>query len=336
MTITATAPSRIDLAGGTLDIYPLYLLEEGGITVNLGISVRSHVRMETRDDGVIRIVSEDTGATLEAPSLHELPLHTDLDLVARILKFYEPRTGLNVYTRNDAPKGSGLGASSSLLIALSGAVRYINQAATPDMMLPIYGASLEAQNIRIPTGKQDYYSALYGGLNAIWFEVAGDRVDSLSGNQALLDELEQRLLLFFTGETRFSGTSNWNMLKMYIDNAGTTVQNLRAIKQTALEMREAFLAADLDRFAALLDDEWENRKRLADGVTTPQIEALMSAGKANGGIAGRVCGAGGGGCMTMFCRPGAQAAVIEAMEAIGATHMPYAIDREGLVVREVG
>lgn len=334
MIIEAKTPCRIDLAGGTLDIYPLYLFEDGGITLNLAISVCSHVHLEIRDDEQIRVISEDTGVRLEAPSLAALPLQDELDLIVRILKFYKPRVGLNVYTRTDAPKGSGLGASSSLLIALSGALTHLNDSDVSYMDLAYYGANLEAQHVRIPTGKQDYYPALFGGLNAIWFEVAGDRVESLSENQALLEELRKRLLLFFTGETRFSGTSNWNMLKMYIDNQGTTTQNMKAIKRTALQMRQAFLDADLDRFAELLNEEWENRKCLADGVSTPQIEALMAAGMQSGALACRVCGAGGGGCMTVFCEPGTQEVVIATLEDLGAQHMPYAIDSEGLAVWE--
>jgi len=333
MIIETRAPTRIDLAGGTLDIYPLYLFEEGGITVNLATSVYTHVRLETRPDQRIRITDRDMGTTLEARTLEDLPLNNRMDLIVRILKFYDPPVGLDVHTHSDAPRGSGLGASSSLLIALSGALRELNGCETADDDLVHYGANLEAQHLRIPTGKQDYYPALFGGLNAIWFGIDGDRVEGLGSNGSLLGALQERLLLFFTGEGHFSGTSNWNMLKMYIDDRGTTVRNMKTIKSTALEMRRAFLDGDLDWFAGLLNQEWENRKCLADGVTTPQIDALMAAGKENGALAGRICGAGGGGCMTMFCKPGAQRAVIAALEDLGAEHIPYSIDTDGLNVR---
>ncbi len=332
MIIEATAPSRIDLAGGTLDIFPLYLFEEGGLTLNLAVSVHSHVRLHTREDDRVCINSHCIASSVHAPSVDELPLYGDLDLLVRIVKFYRPQCGLDVHTRNDAPHGSGLGASSSLLIALSGGLRSLNGANTPDMDLARYGADLEAQTIRIPTGKQDYYSAIFGGLNALWFDVGGDRVESLSHNEELLDELEQRLLLFYTGEARFSGATNWDMLKMYIDQDPTALASMKAIKRTALAMREAFISADLDAFADLLNEEWENRKRLAEGVSTDRIEELMAAAKANGALASRVCGAGGGGCISVFCKPGAQQAVISTLEEMGAEHMPYTIDRQGLRV----
>ncbi len=333
MEIQAFAPSRIDLAGGTLDLYPLYLFEDGGITVNMGISVGSHLRLIPRADDEIHLRSEDTGAEQSAPSVDELELGGPLDLMARIIHFYRPATGLDVYSRNDAPHGSGLGASSSLLIALSGALRELNQATDlTDEQIVQYGSCLEAQNIRVPTGRQDYYAALYGGINAIWFEVEGDEVERLEVSEQFMGDLEELLVLSFTGETHFSGTSNWNMMKMYIENQGTTVQNMKMIKQTALAMREACQSEDLDRFAELLDQEWQNRRRLAEGVSTPQIEQLMAAAREAGARASKICGAGGGGCMITLAAPGATQAVIAALESNGAEHLPYTIDREGLTV----
>ena len=331
--VEATAPSRIDLAGGTLDIYPLYLFEDGGITVNAAITVQSHVRLTIRDDDRIVLLSQDTRAREQARSLADLRFGGELDLVARIVRFYRPTTGLTVETRNDAPRGSGLGASSSLLIALSGALRALTGAEVDDMTMVQYGANLEAQNVRVPTGKQDYYPAVFGGISAIWFDVDGDRVERLCMDEACVREFEERLVLSFTGESRFSGTSNWNMLKMYIDDSGTTRANMKAIKATAVGMREAFLSHDLDRFAELLDEEWQNRRRLAEGVSTPRLEELMAAATNAGAMASRACGAGGGGCMTSFCQPGKASDVRQALTERGAQVIPYSIARTGLDVR---
>jgi D-glycero-alpha-D-manno-heptose-7-phosphate kinase len=332
VTVEARAPSRIDLAGGTLDIYPLYLFEEGGVTVNLAISVYSYVRLETRDDGCVRLLAEDLGLEQTAPGVDDLELGGDLDLIARIIRFYRPSVGLNVFTRNDAPHGSGLGASSSLLIALSGALRHLNESNHDDFYLVRCGANLEAQNLGIPTGKQDYYPALFGGLNAIWFGVDGDRVEALSAGDGILPKLEERLVLTFTGESRCSGTNNWSMLKCYIDNEGTTCANMKGIKETALDMRQAFLDGDLDAFGALLDQEWCNRRSLAEGVTNERIERLMAAAREAGAVASRLCGAGGGGCMTTLAAPGRTEEVTQALVAEGAVPIPFTIDRHGLQI----
>ncbi|MGQ9730180.1 MAG: GHMP family kinase ATP-binding protein [Candidatus Zipacnadales bacterium] len=330
--VESTAPSRIDLAGGTLDIHPLYLFEEGGITVNAAITVRSEVRLTVRSDRQIHLRSWDGELTEWAACLEELQVGGELDLVARLVRFYAPQGGLSVETRNEAPRGSGLGASSSLLIALSGALRALTGAELDDMTLVRYGADIEAQNVRVPTGRQDYYPAMFGGINAIWFDVRGDRVEPLCMEETCLREFEERLVLSFTGESRFSGTSNWNMIKRYIDDGGTTRANMKAIKATALAMRKALLEFDLDRFAELLDDEWQNRRRLAEGVSTPRLEELMGAALEAGAMANRVCGAGGGGCMTSFCKPGRAEEVRQALVEHGATIIPYRIARRGLEV----
>ncbi len=335
MIIEATAPSRIDLAGGTLDIHPLYLFEDGGITVNVAVSVQSKVRLTTRDDGLIELISVDTEVTHEVHSLSEFEPGGPLDLIHRLVRFYAPETGLTVETHNDAPHGSGLGASSSLLIATTGALLKLTGRDLDPMTMIQYSADIEAQNIRVPTGRQDYYPATFGGLLAIWFEVEGDRVEPLDVGEEFLKALEDRLVLSFTGDGRFSGTSNWNMLKMYIDDLGTTRSNLKAIKATALAMRQAFLDHDLDRFAELLDEEWQNRRRLAEGVSTPALEHMMAAAREAGALASRVCGAGGGGCMSSFCAPGTRDDVCAALAGAGAECMPYSISREGLQVRIV-
>ena len=336
MVIEATAPSRIDLSGGTLDIHPLYLFEEGGVTVNCAITIGSFVRVTTRNDGEVHLISLDSGVEESAPCLEELPFGGPMDLIARIVKFYGPEVGITVETRNDAPRGSGLGASSSLLIATSGAMIHLTGADVDRMTMIRYGADLEAQNVRVPTGRQDYYPAVFGGINAIWFDVAGDRVEPLCIEESCVSDFEERLVLCFTGESRFSGASNWNMVKAYIDDAGTTVSNMAAIKRTVLAMREALLEADLDAFAELLGEEWDNRRRLAEGVSTPTIERIMAAAKRAGAMSGRACGAGGGGCMTLFCEPGKSTQVKEAVAAEGATPLDYRIAREGLTVRELG
>jgi D-glycero-alpha-D-manno-heptose-7-phosphate kinase len=333
MIVEATAPSRIDLAGGTLDIYPLYLFEEGGITVNLGTDVGSRARVSARADEAVTLTSVDTGAREEAPELAALRLGGPLDLVARILRFYRPTTGVDVEVENRAPRGSGLGASSSLLIALSGALNALNGTGFSPEEIISFGADLEAQNIRIPTGKQDYYAAMHGGVNAIWFDVGGNRVEPLLVDEAAIRTLESRLILSFTGISHFSGATNWDMLRNYIEGTGETRRKMAGIKRTALAMREVLLANDFGGFAEVLNEEWENRRGLADGVSTPQIDAMIEAASRAGAVASKICGAGGGGCMVSFAREGRQEAVIAALSAHGARHLPYRISRQGLTVR---
>lgn len=335
MRITATTPNRIDLAGGTLDIYPLYVFEDGGLTVNLGIDIESRVDVETRNDGRVELRSTDFGAAESYDSVESVQVGGQLDLLARAVRFYAPSTGVTVSTYNQAPRGSGLGASSALLMALSGALsRLTLREATPENLID-WGANLEAQHIAIPPGKQDYYAAIHGGLSAIWFEVSGNRRESLDSAGTFLDTLEQHLLLTFTGISHFSATNNWNMMKRYIDREGDTVDRLRAIKTTALSMREALLSRDMSRVAEVLDQEWQQRKGLAEGVTTPEIDSMVSAAKDVGALASKICGAGGGGCLVTLCPPERREAVRLALRDSGGQLLECRIRRQGLVVETV-
>ena len=347
MKVSAIVPTRIDLAGGTLDVYPLYLFEDGGLTVNAAVSIYGRVTVEERSDARIHIHSEDTGAEEAFASLAEMPMGGDLDLVKRALRFYRPHCGLNVTLRSEAPRGSGLGASSALLIALSSALNEIGHLGLSKDRIIDLGANIEAQAIGIPTGKQDYFPPLFGGVCSIWFDVDGHRLERLDEGSDLIDCLNERLILTFTNINRFSGVTNWAMLKRYIEREGDTVAHMRRIKEVAIAMRQSLIAGDrsaepfdyaqdrrsrrsLDEFARLLAVEWENRKALAEGVTTPEIDAMIAAAEAKGARASKLCGAGGGGCMITYAEPENVPAVREALVSAGATLMPFRIVPEGI------
>ena len=336
MIVEALAPNRIDLAGGTLDIYPLYLFEDDPVTVNIGITLWGRVRLSTRDDSRIEITSLDTGLQQAAESVDALELGGPLDLMARLIRFYRPSVGLDVEVESQAPKGSGLGASSSLLIAMSGALNELNGTGYDGETLIRFGADLEAQNIRIPTGKQDYYAAYYGGVNAILWGIARNVVSPLVVGEEMLSALENRLVLSFTGLSHFSGATNWDMLRNYIEGAGSTRNALAGIKETAHRMAAVLQAGDFEGFADVLNEEWTNRRGMAAGVTTPQIDAMIDAAASAGGLASKLCGAGGGGCMITYVREGTRSEVCRAIESHGARVITYRIDRTGLTVRRLG
>lgn len=334
MKLKCKAPMRIDLAGGTLDIAPLYLFEEGSMTINAAITIYSEVEVETREYGGVTIISDDLGEEVSAPDASSLDPAAGLDLLARIVRFYNPPQSMVIRTRNNVHKGSGLGASSSLLVALSHAMnRLIGEKYNPEQIIN-FGADLEAQTIRVPTGKQDYYSATYGGLSAIRWGVGGGCREQLAASEEALAALESRLLVTFAGAPRFSGGSNWHMLRAYIDQEPQTVRNVGVIKRTAAEMRECLLSGNLERFGLLLGEEWANRKGLAEGVTNEQIDMYIDCAEKAGAVSSKICGAGGGGCMVSFCKEGAKAGVAEALSKAGAEVLDCGISRNGVVVAE--
>lgn len=332
--LVATAPTRVDLAGGTLDLHPLFLFLERPLTVNASLDLRSRAEVRPLPGSRVRLVSEDLGLEVEAEHPEALALGESLDLLARAVRFYAPAGGLEVRTRSSAPKGSGLGASSSLLMSLSRALGRFSGRDDSDEDIIRFGAALEAQNLGIPTGLQDYYGAILGGINGIRFGVAGNRVERLGPSPEFRDELDRAVVLSFTGVSHFSGTSNWNMLKRYIERQGDTVQRMHAIEDTAHQMWAALRAESLVDVARALNREWENRRGLAEGVTTPEIDRMVASAAEAGALASKICGAGGGGCLLTLARPDRRAAVEEALRQAGAEILKARLDDQGLRVEE--
>ena len=333
--LIATAPTRVDLAGGTLDLHPLFLFLDRPLTVNAGVNLRSRAEVRPLEGTRVRLVSEDLGESLEAGHPEELKLREGLDLLARAVRFYAPQGGLELRTRSSAPKGSGLGASSSLLMSISRVLCRFAGRQDSDEDLIRQGAALEAQNLGIPTGLQDYFGALLGGIKALSFGVAGHEVQRLAPSPGFREELERAVVISFTGVSHFSGTSNWNMLKRYIERQGDTVERMHAIEDTAHEMWAALRAEDLGRVARALDREWANRRGLAEGVTTPEIDRMVEAARSAGAMASKICGAGGGGCLLTLAHPDRRASVEEALEGAGAGILQARLDDQGLQVEEM-
>lgn len=330
MRISASAPTRIDLAGGTIDIWPLYLFHAGAQTLNAAISLRARAWIEARPDDRIELVSEDIDKQ-ENLAFDQLAQDDSLPLLAKLVHRFGAR-GLRLTTRGESPAGAGIAGSSALNVAVCGALAaYTKQDIEGEALLDI-AKDVEAQVIKVPTGLQDYRPAYYGGIAAVELH-AGQPV------RVPLDvdphELERRIVLCYTGEPRNSGTNNWEITKRHIDGDRHIFDCFERIRDTAAAMREALARGDWDGTAACLNTEWENRKRLAPGVTTPAIDGLIARASAAGAQAAKVCGAGGGGCLFCLAPPDSVAAVREALADGGARILDFRIETTGLdVTRE--
>ena len=330
--IEATTPTRIDLAGGTLDLYPIYLLEDGVLTVNCAIDMCCAVTIEKRPDEAIHIRSIDLGVEESYDNVDSISTAGPLEIVARAVRYFQPNTGLEVTTENRVRKGSGLGASSSLLIATLGALNELNNSGYSSRRMIDIAADLEAQCIRVPTGKQDYFAAVFGGVSALRFDVGGGRRENLLDDEDGIRELERRLVLSFAGEPRFSGATNWSLIKNYIEGNPDTVGAMRRIGDIARGMRECVIQRDWAGMASLLAQEWENRRALAEGVTNERVDSMMGAALNAGALAGKLCGAGGGGCMITCIEPEDREKVEDALTAAGAEVLPFKILTAGIKI----
>ncbi len=335
MIIESSAPTRVDLAGGTIDIPPLFLFHEGAATVNFAVSLMAHCRISTRNDDKIVLESIDRGVKFETSvnKIGELKDEPRLELLSKLVYFFKPDTGFEMTTESKAPAGAGLAGSSTLNIACIGALnRLVGNRYAPERFIPI-AAAVECQVIKVPTGYQDYYSAQYGGVSAIHFRPDGMEREALAIDT---DTLQKRIVVIYTGEPRNSGTNNWEITKNHIDGDREIFNIFEGIRDTSLNLREALLRNDWTAVGEILRESYPQRKKLSPNITTPQMDLLIEKALNNGAIAAKVCGAGGGGCIAFFCEEDAKTQVENALaEESGAEVLDWRICNEGLTVKEV-
>jgi len=264
-------------------------------------------------------------------AIEDLAREERLELIAKLVHFFKPTTGFHLTAISEAPAGAGLAGSSALAIACIGALNRLTGNRYDQRKFITIAANIETTVIRVPAGFQDYYSALYGSTSCIYF-----RPDGIERQALVIDEakLEERIAICYTGEPRLSGTNNWEIFKRHIDGDAELFQLFEGIRDSALGVRDALLANDWERMVETMRAAYPNRKRLAAGVTTPQMDALVAEALANGAEAAKVCGAGGGGCIAFLCAEGRRADVERALAAEGAEVLQWKIAREGLVVTE--
>ena len=333
MIIESSAPTRVDLAGGTIDIPPLFLFHEGAATVNFAVSLLARCRIETRDDDRIILESIDQNDRLETSvgDIASLKNETRLELLSKLVYFFRPTLGFQMTTESEAPAGAGLAGSSTLNIACIGALnKLVGDRYTPDRFIPI-AANVECQVIRVPTGFQDYYSAQYGGVACIHFGPEGIIREALEID---VETLERRVAICYTGEPRNSGTNNWEITKRHIDGDRELFDIFDGIRDTSINMRQALLRNEWTDVGNILSNAFPERKRLSPNITTPQMDMLIETALAHGAIAAKICGAGGGGCMAFYCEDGRRSDVESALTAKnGARVLDWHVNAHGLTVK---
>jgi D-glycero-alpha-D-manno-heptose-7-phosphate kinase len=332
--IESKAPTRIDLAGGTLDIWPLYLFHEGAVTVNCAITRYASCVIETAPKKSRRIVlaSLDTQRREAFSSLETLcaAKRYQLPLLAQLIRFFRPIGGITLTTDSEAPAGAGIGGSSAMAVAICAALDRLTGAKLRREDWIHISRDVEAIVIRVPTGTQDHYPPAFGGASAILLPAGGERREALGCN---LDELERRLVLCYTGKPRQSAINNWEVFTRHINGDRRVQQNLSKIAAIARQVRSALERSQWSEVGRLVREEWEFRRRNLRSISTPVIDRIIAAARKQGALAGKVCGAGGGGCVTIVIEPEARARVESAVADAGGTLLPMRIDRKGVRIR---
>jgi D-glycero-alpha-D-manno-heptose-7-phosphate kinase len=329
MQIHAQAPCRVDLAGGTLDIWPLYLYHAEAVTLNFAVTVQTSCRLFVTGGQAITLRSTDqkieetfdSYETLASAGRYRHPL------AAHVVRYFRPQRGLIVETASESPAGAGISGSSAMLIATVSAFNKLMGTGFTIERVREIAQNIEARIIQVPTGCQDYYPAMYGGVSAIELTPAGIRRIAMPVDAA---ELNSRFVLAYTGKPRNSGINNWEVTKAHIDGDKQVRRNFDRIASIAAGMRKALERSDWKETTRLLREEWNHRRKNAPGITTPLIDRLMEVTRKAGAGAGKVCGAGGGGCVVFLCEPDARLRVEDAVRSAGAMVLPVSVAPKGV------
>ncbi len=329
LTITAHAPCRADLAGGTVDLWPLYLFHPGALTLNFALEILTSCRITPLEGTRIELRSLDTGREDTFPNLAALNgkrKHKHA-LAACVVSFFAPEQGLRLETNSESPAGAGISGSSAMMIATCAALARFTGRDLDLEKLRDLAQNIEAQIIRVPTGCQDYYPALHGGVSAIHLDPDGIHRAAVP---VAPEEIDRRFVLAYTGAPRQSGINNWEVFKAHVNGDRHVFRNFEKIVALARDMHQAFLRHDWEDVARLIREEWKLRRTNAPGITTPKIDKLIEVARKNGGRAAKVCGAGGGGCILLMVEEGAKDAVSQAVASAGGRMLPLKVARDGL------
>lgn len=334
MLIRAKAPLRLSFAGGGTDVPP-YPEFEGGCVLSATINMYSFGALCPLPDATIHLRSADLGLALEFAAGAALPYDGRLDLVKAAIRRMsgngETEAGFDMFLHTDAPPGTGLGSSSSLMVAVMGLLKEWRRLSLSDYELAQLAYTLERQELAIPGGLQDQYAAAFGGWNFIEFGAAGQViVNPLRLPIDVLNELEHNLVLCFTGDVRSSGGIIEDQVKRYRRGDHPSLQGLRHQKRLALEMKTLLLRRRLDAFGTLLDEVWQHKKELSPQISNPRIDALYQAARDAGALGGKLNGAGGGGYMMFYCDFEHRLDVVAALRAHGCAVRDFAFEPHGL------
>lgn len=327
--IRARSPLRISFAGGGTDVSP-YDVERGGVVLSATINKFTYASLVPQTNREIQVQSLDYDVVAKYRTDSALVYDGELDLVKAAIRHLGSGDGLNLFLHSDAPPGSGLGSSSSLVVTLIGALARWRRQPMSSYEVARLAYHIEREDLAIKGGKQDQYAASFGGFNFI--EFLGDTVvvSPLRIPPEVANELEYRLLLCYTGRTRLSANIVERQISSYVQKREDVVAALDGTKRTAIALKNCLLQGRLDDFGRLLHEGWEHKKRFDPAISTPQIDAMYAAALEQGASGGKILGAGGGGYLLLFCAFDRKHLVARRLEEMGGQIVDFGFEGRGL------
>ena len=325
--IRAKAPLRIGIAGGGTDVDP-YASEHGGIVFNTTIDRYAYCTLIPNDTDEMTVISSNYGTVTEKL---ELPMRYDgtaEDLVRAAVNHFGVTEGFKAFVRSDVPPGSGLGGSSTLMVAIVKAFSEWRKIKLSKHEIASLAYHLEREEIGLGGGKQDQYAAAFGGFNMMYFTKDGVEVKPLRFKDSILKELQERSILCYTGNARESATIIEEQVKD-LKNDISKEEAYEESKRLAVSISRALKLKDIDGAAALLNLAWEQKKKFTSKISNPRINDLYSTAMNNGALGGKVSGAGGGGFMFFICAPGKRDRVCRKLTEKGGEIMEFSFEDKG-------
>ncbi len=335
MIVRSKAPLRLGLAGGGTDVAP-YSDLYGGAILNATISLYAYASIEPVDSNKIILDSVDRNETIVLDTTEHLEIDGKLDLAKgiynRIVKDFTKRPfSFKLTTYVDAPPGSGLGSSSTLVVAILGAFTELLNLPLGEYDIAKLAWDIERVDLGMEGGKQDQYAATFGGVNFMEF-YEGDKVivNPLRVRAEILNELSNNIILYYTQTSRYSSDIIKNQMKNVKDNNKASLEATHNLKKQAVMMKEAVLKGELDKIGEILNFGWENKKKMAKGISNPEIDNIYKTAIESGATGGKISGAGGGGFMFFFCPRNTRFEVKNALEKLGGYVLPFEFNERGL------
>jgi len=336
MLIRSVAPLRLGLAGGGTDVSP-YSDIYGGAVLNATISMYAYATIEPRDDGKIEIVSVDRKESILTDAVPCLEIDGKLDLIKgvynRIVKDFNKEKPLSftIYTYADAPSGSGLGTSSTLVVSVIGAFTEWLKLPLGEYDIAHLAFEIERMDLKQAGGKQDQYAATFGGFNFMeFYDNHKVIVNPLRIKQEIVDELQHNLVLYYTGTSRLSSKIIEAQVKGVEREEARSIEAMHKLKEQSILMKEAILKGRLDEIGDILHFGWQFKKQMAEEVTNPVIDEVYREALAAGATGGKISGAGGGGFIMFYCPRNTRYRVIEALKRFGGEFRRYQFVKHGL------
>lgn len=334
MIYRARAPLRISFAGGGTDLTP-YVTQRGGLVLSTTINRYATASLRMYHEPVVRVRSLDYGTSFELDIHRRPPFDGNMDLVKGCLSRLSPSDtlshGLELILHTEAPPGSGLGASSALVVATIGALAEWRQLRLSRYQIARLAWEIERKDVGVPGGLQDHYAASFGGVNLIEFRGESDViVNPLRVEPRILNELEYNMLLVYTGATRVGSRIIESQIADLMAGRSDVIDAMDEMKGLTVEAKDALLTGRLDRFAEILHREWLAKKRISDAVSNPLIDELYEEARRLGVIGGKVSGAGGGGFMFLYCPFDRKPDVTKVLTRLGAEVLSVAFEPRGM------